>query len=335
LEEYLEIGKGTGLKHMDCEWKFKSDSGKGSCTEAGVKWKDEDLGEKKIWYTMRNESGFYDDLLSTTGVQKEWIYWDDEYSTETPCLCVPGSQVCDCDRVSNLSLSYPKTKCCIRLTLGFQNAMRRYNFPRRLKDKKKIEVANPKAIVDAAIPEMDKLSNIALVAYWDMQTGSGNSNNQDVLLSLSTPVFMLQEASKSIKEIKDIGEEQKETKTRDLVFLILSIVFTVIPFAGEAAKLLGGAAALARVALLVGEAGNAGLLLAEVAEDPDSAPWLMLGALLGAVPGAGSGSRQSFKNAADIRRKLDDPSGPGLTKFSKEFQRKDGMVQNIVKKCLY
>jgi hypothetical protein len=58
---------------MDCEWKYRKDGGKGSCIEARVKWDSQDPSETKIWYTMKNESDFYDNLTTTTGVKKELI----------------------------------------------------------------------------------------------------------------------------------------------------------------------------------------------------------------------------------------------------------------------
>jgi chitinase len=193
-----------------------------------------------------------------------------------------------------------------------------------LTDRKKTVVDNPKAVVDADILNIDKLVGIALVAYWEMQTGFGDADFTDVVLSHIIPVFMPQEASKLINEIEDIGQEQKESKTRDLVFMVLSIVFSVVLFAGQSASALGSAAAIARAALLIGEAGNAAPLPAEVAHDPDSAPWLMLGVLLGAVPGAGARPCGSFRSAADLRCKLDEQNGPGVTKFQKSSRGKMG-----------
>ncbi|KAF2742160.1 hypothetical protein M011DRAFT_490818 [Sporormia fimetaria CBS 119925] len=184
---------------------------------------------------MRNETGFYEELLSSTGIKKEWIAWDDEYYNETPCLCMPKMN-CDCDR----------------------NAFRRYNYPRQVSDASKVKVENPKAIVDQAIPEMEKLESIALVALYELMSGTEEAEPEDIILSLSTPTFMLQEATESIKEIKDIGQEQKEQKTWDLVMMVLAIVFTVIPFAGQAASLMDAATAIGRVALIVGETGQSG-----------------------------------------------------------------------------
>ncbi|KZL68188.1 killer toxin alpha beta [Colletotrichum incanum] len=165
-----------------------------------------------------------------------------------------------------------------------------------------------------------------------MRLGSIDADESDISTSFSMPVFMLEDASVSIKNVKEIGKEQKETKTRDLVLGILTIVFAVIPFAGAAVQALGGAARIATAALIIGEAGNAAISIAEIVNDPLSAPFAILGMLVGAagLRGGKIGTREAFREAATARTKL----GPEqLALFSKEFVRKDGLVQKIVKSC--
>ncbi|GFF46216.1 hypothetical protein IFM58399_07743 [Aspergillus lentulus] len=84
----------------------------------------------------------------------------------------------------------------------------------------------------------------------------------DAVVAYSMPVLQLAEAISSMRDIKDIGEKVKEETKKDLIFKILSIVFMVIPFVGEALGPLIGSAAVARIALLIGEAGNGALTVA-------------------------------------------------------------------------
>ncbi|ETS85222.1 hypothetical protein PFICI_03247 [Pestalotiopsis fici W106-1] len=141
------------------------------------------------------------------------------------------------------------------------------------------------------------------------------------------PIFMMQ----SIKDIKEIGEEMKETHTRELVLNILTIVFAVIPFAGQAVTALGGAARIASAALIIGEAGNAAISIVDIVKNPDSAPFAILGMLIGAAGlKGGKPPRGAFKDAADARRAL---SANDMKAFSDEFCRKDGLVQNVIKSC--
>jgi len=112
---------------------------------------------------------------------------------------------------------------------------------------------------------------------------------------------------------------------------ILTIIFMVIPFVGKATAALGGAAAaaIARIGLTISEAGNAALTIAGIVDDPSSAPLAIAGLLIRAGA-AGLSTRKIFKEAADARRGI---SASTLKLLSPSFQRKDGIVQNIVRKC--
>lgn len=203
-----------------------------------------------------------------------------------------------------------------------------YNFPRR-KDEDEIDVPNPKSVIEASVPNITSLSSTMLTSYFDMRTFTVDADYGDVATALSMPVFMLEEATEQMQAIKKIGAEVKEAEKKQLIMGILTIVFMVIPFAGEAAAALGGVAAIARIGLIIGEAGNAALTIADIVDDPASAPIAIAGLLLGAGA-AGRPTRRIFNEAADARRGM---SAGTLKLFSQSFQRKDGIVQNIVSKC--
>ncbi|KAH7080580.1 hypothetical protein BKA63DRAFT_591192 [Paraphoma chrysanthemicola] len=312
LDEFMALLRGPGLAFMDCEWRSNSNQGSGPCTEANPTWAPgPNPGPRIVTFKMRDEAGFYKALLEKTGIQKEWITFKD-HAINDPCVC-PQPNLPQCASCGN-------------------NYYMRKNFPRRINDKSKIQVDNPKKIIDEAIPNMAELTGIGIATYFEMRMGGLDADDADIGTALSMPLFMLQDASESIKNIKEIGEEQKETKTRNLVIMILSIVFAVIPFAGAAASALGGAARIAQTALIVGEAGNVALTIVEVVNDPLSAPFAILGLLLGAGGIRAKGPRTAFKDAADARRALD--ANDGLKLFSSEFKRKDTLVQNIIKACV-
>ncbi|KAF5235699.1 hypothetical protein FAUST_6930 [Fusarium austroamericanum] len=261
---------------------------------------------------MRDEKGFYNALLEETGIQKDWIEWH-ETDNDTPDLCppcVPGP--------------HPSKTCGI-------NYATRKNWPKRVRDKSKIKIDNPKEILDEAMPSTDDLIDLAVESYMDMQLGVSDADPADVVRSFSMSIFMMQDASKSISEIKKIGIETKKTHTRELVLNILSIVFAVIPFAGLATSALGVASRLATVALIVGEAGNAVISIVEIVDNPASAPFALLGMLIGAsgIRG-GMAPRSAFRKAADARRAL---TSNEMKAFSVEFRDKDKLVQSIIKYC--
>ncbi|EKJ71666.1 hypothetical protein FPSE_08112 [Fusarium pseudograminearum CS3096] len=74
IEEFLAPGRGKGLKYMDCEWKSRKGSDKGRCDET---WPPvapgPSPGPRVVWYTMRDEKGFYAALLTEAGIEKDWV----------------------------------------------------------------------------------------------------------------------------------------------------------------------------------------------------------------------------------------------------------------------
>ncbi|RDW93972.1 uncharacterized protein DSM5745_01294 [Aspergillus mulundensis] len=297
----------NGSKYMDCEWKGTGEDGSGPCTEMK---RGSDKGTQYVTWKMRDEDGFYKALNNDYGIQEDWLDWKETYEQRQPCTCP--------------DIKHPNCQMCRdRYTEVY------YNWPRRKDNDDDIDVPNPKTVVDGAIPNITSLSSTMLSSYFDMRTFSLDADYGDVATSFSMPVFMMQDATEQMKTIKKIGAEVEAAEKKQLIMGILTIVFMVIPFAGEATAAIGGAAAIARMALVVGEAGNAALTIADIVEDPSSAPFAIAGLLLGAGA-AGRPTRRVFREAADARRAL---SAEKLSMFSDAFRHKDTIVQNIVKRC--
>ncbi|GKU05305.1 unnamed protein product [Fusarium langsethiae] len=315
IEEFLAPGRGKGLKYLDCEWQSSKGSDKGRCDET---WPPVapggGNGPRNVWYEMRDEKGFYKALADEAGIQKDWVEWVKQDVQKDICVCHTNN-VCappGCQHGNDYEM--------------------RNNWLKRIKDKSKIEVGNPKKVLDEAIPSTNDLVALAVGTFVDMRLGRNEADPADIVTSFSMPIFMMQDASESIKEIKKIGEDMKKTHTRDLILNILTIVFAVIPFAGMAATALGGAARIATAALIIGEAGNAAISIVEIVDNPESAPFAILGMLIGAagLKGGKVSSRSAFKQSADARRSL---SLSDMKAFPPAFREKDGFVQAIVKSC--
>lgn len=152
----------------------------------------------------------------------------------------------------------------------------------------------------------------------------------DAVVADSMPIFQLTDAINNMKDIKDNGEKAKEESKRNLIFKILTIVFMVIPFVGEAiGPLVGSAAAVARIALLIGEGGNPALTVADIIKDPTSAPFAILGLIAGGV-GAGAGRPTALQKASMARGLMKDND---LAKFPQSFKDKDALIQKMVQKA--
>lgn len=96
--------------------------------------------------------------------------------------------------------------------------------------------------------------------------------------------------------------------------------------------LVGSATALARIALLVSEAGNVAVTIADIAKDPTFAPFAMLGLIVGAAGGGGKLSRtESLGEASKARRLM---KAADLAKFPQRFRYRDALMQKISKKSM-
>ncbi|ENH66898.1 Killer toxin subunits alpha/beta [Fusarium oxysporum f. sp. cubense race 1] len=324
LDTFMKVKSGEGNKYMDCEWTAPNSKGSGPCTDVELRVPvntPKAANRRFITYKMRDEERFYEALLANHGIEKDWVEWED-YADHDICICPNGPHVRDVDeKEPNRFAAGPICPCEARAGFTMHK-----NYPRRIQDTSKIDVPNPKAKIEEAIPKTGDLAELLYETYMDSLNEDLDASGSDAVTAFSMPVFMLEDAIKSINSVKEIGEKQKETKTRELVLGILSIVFAVIPFAGTAASALGGAAMIARAALIIGEAGSAAL---SIVDDPASAPFAILGMLIGSKGVKVKGPRKAFKDAADARRAL---KGDKLEAFSPEFRRKDAIVQDLVKK---
>jgi chitinase len=304
-----------GRKYMDCKWSSKDSSGSGPCTDMLVKQGQPGQGTVTVTYKMRDEDGFYKALTDDYGIDKDWIKWVDIGSEVQQCHCPDLKHNCpDCTREPDANVYH--------------------NWPQKIDDNSKIKITNPKSVIEAAIPNISDLSTVMLGTYAQMRLEIFDADDADVATAFSMPVFMLGDATDSIKEIKKIGKQQKEADDKAKISFILdivSIVLMIIPFAGEAAEAIGGVANVARAAMIIGEAGNAAITVADIVEDPTSAPFAILGLLMGANAGVvGKGTKGAFTKASAVRKAM---STDTLKSFSDTFRKNDDIVQNIIKAC--
>lgn len=302
---------------MDCKWSAdKSDggSGNGPCTDMVVKEGQPDQGVVTITYTVRDEDGFYKALQSDYGILKDWIVWQEKAgdSEDSTCTCpVPGH--------------------CSQCTKPRGEVY--HNYPKKAADDA-IKVPNLKSVVDTAVPNITALQAVMLGSFTEMRSGGMDATDADIATAYSMPVFMIADTTEQMKNITKIGKEQKKADAQAKVTFILdivSIVFMIIPFAGEAVEAIGGVANVARAALVMGEAGNAALSVYDIVEDPSSAPFAILGLIMGADASiVGKSAKTTFTKAAAFRHAMSDGT---LKSFSREFQANDKIVQDIVKAC--
>jgi chitinase len=312
LDDFMKLGDGKGLQYFDCYWSETND----------VETKDSCLGMPHIWdlntawtirYELVDRDGFFDALAAEAGIDESWVTFGDQtsdYTCADPGEIRPGHGNVPCRKIYHKKLNYPQK--------GFDDD---------------IHVGNPKALIEASMGNVTALRTSILSSYLGVglsfyDDGPNDTSPTDAVVAYSMPVLQLTEAISSMKDIKDIGEKAKEQAKKDLIFKILTIVFMVIPFVGEAlGPLIGSTASIARIALLIGEAGNGALTVADIIEDPNSAPFAILGLIAGAGVGTGLSKAEALAEASKARGLL---KASDLAKFPQRFRDRDALVQKVV-----
>ncbi|KAF2261554.1 glycoside hydrolase [Lojkania enalia] len=294
LRQHMSWLSGEGQKFFDCHFVGNGKDWKGQCpvprdVRGGLL-----IGIWTIDMTLRDKEGFYKDLYDKTGIMEEWIKFD-KYEEETMCNPSP----------------------CNKLELTV-------NGMPFLKDD--YEVPNPKDIVSEALGNTNNLQVNLGARMIDVSMGLWLGNNADVVQALSIPVFLVENAIDGMEDAKELGEEADKEEAKNKLLLILSLVFLIVPFLGEAAAVAAGAATMARVIALIGAGANAGLALQEVIENPDMAPF----AIMELLTAGRLKTPKQFTDAVKFRNVMKEAD---IKTLGEKFVKQDALVQTIVKRC--
>lgn len=267
-------------------------------------WDDPEKGYEswEITYSLRDKAGFEEALVTDLGMQPDWILWED-WDSYPECEGQPGD--------------------CVEVHQWLRN------FPRKADE---ITVGDPKKVLEEALPHIDELRNqfLSAVLGVGLATYDPERDWNDAAVALAVPVQLLAQAVDNMANVKELGGEIEEQKKKETILFLVSLVLLVVPFVSEIGLELAGFVSLARFAFIGGEIGNGALTIAEVIDDPESAPVAIMGLLTGA---AGRGKRtediMSDAAAARLKMKAADVAGIGKT-----FKAIDDKVQKVVTRCI-
>jgi hypothetical protein len=145
---------------------------------------------------------------------------------------------------------------------------------------------------------------------------------------MAMPVSFMQQAIENMAQVRAIGDKVLDQERMSLIFTILSVVFMVIPFIGQAlaAETAVFLQIAGRIMALIGAAGNAGLVVYDIIQDPLMAPMAILGSLAGGVGRSG----RDVKKLADAKRSM---KAEDIAKLGDVFKRNDKVVENLINFC--
>lgn len=280
-----------------------------------------------IEYKLEDKTGYEKALVSETGIQPDWIKWQDWDGYDR---CEAGTGGGSNGPDAKFLLPQNKTQGnetslmgipCIPVTHMHKN------FPRKADS---IKITDPKEVMEDALPTIDGLRNQMAGAVMALALGTYNSSSDDAdaAIALSTPVQMLAQAVQQMADVKEIGSDIAAEKKKETILLIVSLVLMIVPFVAEVGFEIAGLTALARFAFVAGEVANGANSIAEVIDNPESAPFAVMGILAGAALGKGGRLEETMSDAAKARRKLADASVMG-----KKFKEIDDKVQSVMSSC--
>jgi glucan 1,3-beta-glucosidase len=254
-------------------------------------------GAFSITYTLRDSAGFYAALLSKYSIDPSGIVFS---NTTVATTCSQTSYTW------NLIPCYVNTISYIGIPQAAPN----------------FTPTNPKDIVTSALPQISSIQDDIMARQIDVASNTWGNDTDDVVETISMPVFMISQAVQAMGSVKDIGEQQKKEDQLKLVLLILGIVFTLIPFLDEVGPFLGIADGVFEIAAA---AGNIGLAIQGIVNDPSSAPMEILSALtLGK-----SRTTEDFAGLAAAKRAL---TSEDLSSIGTSFKAAEDKLANTLKR---
>ncbi|KAK5652624.1 hypothetical protein OQA88_10217 [Cercophora sp. LCS_1] len=177
-----------------------------------------------------------------------------------------------------------------------------WGFP---KGKDNFDVPNPKAVVDEARKNFDTITEQYDNMYMMLGLDTFSGSPADAVEILAMPVFLLSDAVDSMKEVKKIGQEERERRKKELILKILEGILFLVPFVGAAIGGLGRVGAgLARMLMAVEAIGSGGLGVYSLVENPEMAPVAILAMVLGGLGSAGTRGAMRYRELRVAKGKL-------------------------------
>lgn len=271
-----KVACGVCVKGDDCETgvrnftepctKFVPHPGLGNGHEANTVWH----------FTLSDEDGFYNDVSTSYGIDKEWVTFG--------------------NRVSNYASGCWSDKC--------DENMYWTGYPMRAPN---VDIQDPKdAIADGIVMLRnlhEDLADAALAAANDLYP----DDLADVVDAATIPVLMAREAVDAMKQVVEEAEDIEEQQRKQMILNFVLGILMFIPAAGEAIGAVG-LTTLARVITLIGDVGATAFGVYEIVEDPESAVVVIFSLLMG----AGGGGRGDFRKAGSTRRGMKEKDYAGL-----------------------
>lgn len=282
-------GPGSCDKYFECKFEQPNDDPiVGPCP---MDWLDYYPGSTWTFtYKLINSTGFFDEIRTKYGIEESYIDFSGRIDTD------------DYDKDTGIGLDTH--------VVGLPHM------------KEDIKVKNPKETVQKVLDNIGPLKDALTNRQIDLVSQSWDGEADDVLQTLSMPVFMLAQAVDNMAEVKDIAQKQKDIDETEFIKKILTIVLLLIPFVQD---VLPEIAAADIIFNIINIGGNIAMAIKNIIDAPESAPMEILGLLtLGKAK-----TKEDFAPLAAARKGVG--SDAKLT-IGKTFNKLDEQFQKVVNK---
>lgn len=189
------------------------------------------------------------------------------------------------------------------------------------------DVLNPKDTVSGAHDRLQTLPGQLSTSLDQMTKGSFSGNALDLVDALSMPIFMVSEALDQMNVIVSVADEIDREKRMAIIFAFLSAIFFFIPVAGEVAGSVAAMAGIARIAELIGAAGNSAMDIYTIVNDPANAPLAIFDLVLTPLS---LGDLAMMAKAASARRGMSEGD---VGKLGKTMKNKLDLIEAAKRTC--
>ncbi|KAH8901597.1 glycoside hydrolase [Thozetella sp. PMI_491] len=247
-----------------------------------------------VYWTLEGDKSdqFWADLYDSTGISQDNIAFKDINHSS----CQDGVSQQECRDMGEWDIGIPAPQ-------GYD----------------KSDVLNPKDTVSKAYGNLQNLLNGDLdTVIAQVADNTYGGSPADLVDALSLPIFMISDAIDGMNQVVKIADEIEKEKMEAIIFGFLTAIFFFIPVAGEIAGEVFGLAGIARIAALIGAAGNSAMDIYTIVDDPDNAPLAIFDLItepLAVLDVA------AIAKAAKIRRGMKDEDVEGLGKVKPKLDK--------------
>ena len=259
-----------------------------------------------IYYRLDDEEGFYTELENTYGISRDWVEFPEVKEFNPICIATSNAP---CPIVTKEAWNYPQAK-------------------------KDYDIPNPKDVFASASSNLDAL-------YWDMTqmwitmtSGGWNGTVEDAASVLILPVTMATVAADAMNQVVVTADKIDDEKRKALILEIIGAVLLIIPLAGELAGAAGGLiATLGRIAIVASDAGQVGLSIYDIVNDPSSAPMAIIGILTAGLGHLGGAFNKGSRDIEDMAGALNKADATVLAKLGQAFKDNQAKIGKIAPTC--